>query len=430
MKIENVELVSIRGVILLLNFTINIYLAHKILFDLGQEFFSYYAVLIALPALIPFADLGLGASVFNLYVDHSSVENLKRHLSKIFYISILGSFIQILVFTILILRFFDSIVPEYGSHQKTNVMAILILIITYFAVPLSLASKKLQADNRIETVLRIQGMIPLLNLSGYILVRNIFPSNPTLVVLIPSISYFLTNLIIFWRSQIIKNLNIHFLYSSVKEVKQELNLGFWVVVMSGLTAISWQFPKYFFSFQGDTLSVTRYTIFLMIGMAAFSIIQLPAVKISPKVRLNPKSSLKLLRSELKDSFTISMLLSISLLFIFEISAIRNMLAINNDYRILLATIILIAPLWILPSNTFSFTLQYKHAAISMLCLLIVCIFFLYTFRLSEFRALVIYLLLQIITFSMIFWAIHFKEGCFLSNNPPFKNYETRKKWKN
>jgi len=418
MQIRNAKIVSTRVIILIANFIINIYLAHRILFDLGQDFFAYYAILVALPALIPFADLGLGASVFNLYVDHQDNEKLDKQISKVYFISIIGCLIQICIFSLFIIVFFHYFIAENFDSSQTRYWAVSIIVITYIAVPFSLASKKLQAESRNQETLKIQGLIPILNLSGYLLARNIIPGSPTFIALIPAFSYLLTNIVIYSKSQIWKNIIWNYFFSQRIEIKRDLRLGFWVIIFSGITAVSWQVPKYYFSFRDSPSMVTNYTIFLMIVMAAFSIIQLPALSVSPSMRRNPRSSVLILKKEFGETLLVGALLSLGFITLFRVLNITSLLLLDSKFVMLTAIVIAVSPIWVLPLNTFSYSNQFKLASFVLGASLCLTIGFLLYFEEREFWALVYYLGALNIIFSTSSWAIHAKMILHSKNESP------------
>lgn len=403
---NNLGLVSTRIVFLIANFLINIFLANLILKDFGHIFFAQYAIITSIPSLIPFADLGLGASVFNSYVDSNNNNLLNQKISRIFKVSILGTLFQLFLFStlgIFTLRFFIGKEPLNFNY---NIFLILILSITYFAVPLSLATKKLQAENMSHKILLIQGLIPLFNLAGYLICTRLFSNLSYLIILLPSFSYFVTNIILFKESQIWRNIKFNFLLLESIEIRKDLKLGFWTILVSTAIAISWQIPKYYFGFFQDLAMVSNYTFFLMIILAAFSVIQIPAISISPKIRQFQNSSTKILKKELKKTFLISIILSIGLLIISELLKTVDFIFLDSEFLILAFVVISLSPLWILPFYTLSYRSQYRYVAKKLIFLELILVFSLSILGGNSFVKVVVYIASLMVIFFSISWKVH------------------------
>jgi hypothetical protein len=404
---QNLNVIVIRSISLAANFAITIFLALQIISRYGIDFFAYYSMLVSIPNVLPFADLGLGARIFNIYVDINDNDLRKNEVSQTFNLSVIGSTCQSFFFSVLGILILPYILPGNIHNPDAKILALAIIIISFTAVPMSLASKKLQAENRNSAVVTIQSFIPLFILSGFFVIQSLFPSKFTLLVLLPSISYLLTNLIIFAISGIHKDIGIQTISMKKHKVFTGNAISFWSVSALTLIAIFWQAPKYYFGVLDDNLMIASYSILLTILLAAFSLVQLPAISLSPVARKKGKNVKNLLVNQLPQTFLLSSVLAIGLIIIYLFGIFNNYLRIEYQLVLFAAAIILFSPIWILPLNTLTFSTQLKSLTFYLIfAITITTVLFFALYTILNGYILAMYLLVFTIGLSLKTWRLH------------------------
>ena len=102
----------------------------------GNEIYAVFVVVTSVPSLIPFADFGIGANVFNFYVDQpmSNKQSLyeQNFITRIFFYIICAQLILLALASIIIFVARPSIIElEYWDGNSSNFIFINLMILFY-----------------------------------------------------------------------------------------------------------------------------------------------------------------------------------------------------------------------------------------------------------------------------------------------------------
>jgi O-antigen/teichoic acid export membrane protein len=247
--------------------------------------YATYAVFTAIPSLIPFADLGLGLSVFNVYARAHSGESLtheaKERISLAFYLICMFACFAIFVFFLLFNvtyfeRFSDSNLAYLHGHD-----ALLIICVTFLSTPLTLGFRKMYANGNVLKAILLSFFIPVINLIFTLLLIPHSKNINQWIVFTPSVSYLLANLFAFINAKIYKDL----VHLSLIHIKAQsgliLKFAMYSTLFSSLIAIMLQLPKFFFAHHNAQMNVAKYSILLLFGSSLGSLVSTYASVLVP-----------------------------------------------------------------------------------------------------------------------------------------------------
>jgi hypothetical protein len=318
-----------------IGFICNMMICDIIIDSFGVAKFNYFAALTALPMFLPFADLGLGVA----WLNKISVSKQKKDEALHKYTN---SFFGFLTFSFLLSSLFISAISISGfwerilkisDIQNLSLYCALIICSTFLATPFALSFKKLQFENRIISILIIQGTIPVITLcliKLFLLLNFRFEIN----LLVPSFSYLFTTIVAFWISGMNQFVRITSWKFSLSIVKDSLGTGLWSIALGFLTVLILQVPRLNLINMQQMELALKYSFSLMLIIPAMSLFSvLGSTKVVEYLRsegfvLPTNYRLNLIKSLLQPSILIffgslfvsivSQLLDFKFLSIFEV----------------------------------------------------------------------------------------------------------------
>ncbi len=359
----------------------------------GNEIYAVFVVVTSVPSLIPFADFGFGANVFNFYVDQPLSKNQSLYeqnfITRVFFYILFAQLILLTLASIIIFVARPSVMElEYWDGNSSNFIFIN-LVITFIAVPFSIGARKMQAEGKISSLIAIQGLIPLIVFFSLYLGFSITKEFQSWMLTIPSFGYLLTTVTIFLQSGLhhsVKLRNARLIWPIEKNI---FSLGFWSLTITTVYSTIWQFPKYFFSATDDPDSVARYAILLMLLLPQLAIINVVTSWYSPmarKFRLKPD-----LRKITLDAIWRSMLVAFALILITAptLFVLRSfgLPTPDNLSSYIAISLLLSAPFWVVPIGAISEVDDYKWLAMRILPLFLALIVVLGIFKPSGYSNL-------------------------------------------
>jgi O-antigen/teichoic acid export membrane protein len=247
--------------------------------------YATYAVFTAIPSLIPFADLGLGLSVFNVYArqhsGYSLTREAKERISLAFYLICIFACFAIFVFFVVFNvpyfeRFFDSNLAYLHGPK-----ALLIICVTFLSTPLTLGFRKMYANGNVLKAILLSFLIPVINLIFTLLLIPHSKNIDQWIVFTPSMSYLLANLFAFINAKVYRDL----VHLSLIHIKAQsgliLKFAMYSTLFSTLIAVMLQLPKFFFAHQNAQMNVAKYSILLLFGSSVGSLVSAYASVLVP-----------------------------------------------------------------------------------------------------------------------------------------------------
>lgn len=266
------KLTLMRSFTLGIGFLCNMLICHVIIEEYGVFEFNYYAALTALPMFLPFADFGLGIAWLNRISvsKHHQDQAFEKYTSAFFtFLSISFLFSSILISAVSIAGFWGMIFKN-SNVDNLGLYCTLIVVSTFLATPFALSFKKLQFENRVLSILIIQGAMPLVSLCLIKLI--ILLSLPfEFSFLIPSFSYLFTTLIAFWYSRMNRIVRYRSWLLSIKIVRDSLGIGVWSIALGLFTVLILQVPRLILINVDKIDLALRYSFSLMIILPAMSL---------------------------------------------------------------------------------------------------------------------------------------------------------------
>jgi hypothetical protein len=326
------------------------FIATLLLNSFGNEGYAAYVIFSSLPALIPFADFGLGSNVFNFFADRSEGRQAKNHVTEVFLLSFLISSIFMFVPTLIVICLFRYTDLLSDFLLQDFLLGLGIIGITFLAVPFSLAAKKLFAEEKITSVFFIQGLIPPITASLTFALLTYERMSLTLLFFIPSITYLITTLWIFWLSGISEYFAGTSLDKFRKSARNLLTLGGWSLFVTSVTALVWQAPKYLIQIFGTPMELTSYALMSLFLIPGLSLTAVSATWHTTKIRRRNSDSdvYHMTHRSIKTSQMVSVIFSISAFFGFEF--LNKIGLVTPDYKsqIIAFLGLITSPLWMIP----------------------------------------------------------------------------------
>lgn len=340
-------------------------IATLLLESFGNKGYAFYVILTSLPSLIPFADFGLGSTLFNFFADRSEGRKSDNIVSEVFLLSCLISSLFIVGLTLIIVllsRFTHSLI---GILSESFYIGAAIISITFIAVPFSLAAKKMFAEEKIVSVFFIQGLIPPVSATlTFILLKNEKVSLNSLVF-IPSITYLAATLSIFQLSGVFKHFSSINKEKFSRSARGALTLGGWSLFVTTVTALVWQTPKYLIQVFGTPLELTSYSLMSLFLIPGLSLTAVSATWHTTNIRRRHLSSdvAGMTSRSVKTSQIVSVLFSFAAVLGFEV--LSKIGLVTPDYRsqIIAFVALISSPTWMIPLAALTTTLDLKWISI-------------------------------------------------------------------
>lgn len=348
----------VRGLTIVTGGASSVLLTNMIISTSGNKVYALFVVLTSLPSLFPFLDFGLGANVFNFYVDHrdeeaSSLE--EESLISTIFLTIMGIGLSIFLFFLfavgLVKVQFIQITYWDGN---VNLYLLLIVGITILAAPFSIGSKKLHAESRSYLVWSVEGAIPIFSFLLIGTLMKIFGEFNALMLLVPSLVYLACMISIFFLA----GLNMRVIKPRISYIKYyakpSIKLGVWSLLLTTSVALTWQIPKYVFNSTGNSDYVAKYGILSMILLPAFSLLNVSSAWLAPAARLSPAEDLPALvllhfRKTMLRSLLIGFLVCSGVYLLHYL----DLPAPNFASTMVILLLLLASPAWIIPFSAFS-----------------------------------------------------------------------------
>jgi O-antigen/teichoic acid export membrane protein len=151
--------------------------ARLILSSAGVENYALYSLLVALPALVPFTDLGAGAVLVNSYArtDRNDFDVLLRQQTMTVARIMTGFAIAVMLANVVLFAVdgWPALLGSAASSGKTSSVAFVCISVFCFSVPLGIWTKALLGLNRNHWIILVQGVqAPLVLVFVYVLVRT------------------------------------------------------------------------------------------------------------------------------------------------------------------------------------------------------------------------------------------------------------------
>ena len=358
----------VRAGTLILGAISNFAVATLVLENFGQVGFAKYVLLTSLPSLIPFADYGLGANIFNYSADKSKGEFTVNNTSETFLISTILSVFSISII-ILITNFPITKKMLFNNlPENTLIIGTAILSLTFVAVPFSLAAKKLFAERKVTVVFMIQGLIPMLILSMIILNTTFNFGSDRLLYFIPSTAYLISTIILFIISGIFRDFQKISLQKINSEFRKIMNLGIWSLCVTTIIALIWQTPKYILQMAGTVEDLTRYSLMALFLIPGLSLTAVTATWHTTNVR---RDDLKLdIVRDTAHAIRFSQIVSFVFSFIafggFSLLKMVEFQTPDFKSQIIAFVILLITPFWMIPISALTDSSDLKWISIRII----------------------------------------------------------------
>ncbi len=346
----------------------NFVVATLLLDSFGNEGYAVWVILTSLPSLIPFADLGLGSNIFNYFADKSQRREAQNNVTEVFLLSIFFSIFFILVIALLIFVLSNISYLTSRVSTKNLYVGLCIMAITFVAVPFSLATKKMFAEEKIASVFFIQGLIPPLTASAtFILLSNNIQS-VYFLVFVPSVTYLITTLAIFKVSAITKFFAFTNFEKFRRNIRKSLSLGGWSLCITTVTTLVWQAPKYVIQTFGTPIDLTSYSLMSLFLIPGLSLTAVAATWNTTRVRRRDHSADVTLMT--KRSIRVSQIASV----IFSIFAFLGFQVMNKvgfvtpDYssQFIAFVALMSCSTWMIPLSTFTSKFDLRWIAIRII----------------------------------------------------------------
>ena len=295
MTLNRINLVGgLRLLTLILGALITILMTRQLINIFGIDGYAKYAVITAIPSLIPFADLGLGLSVFNIYAKQHSDRPLtleeKENISLAFYlICFFASFAFITICLLLNVQHFERLFNKNIPYLY-DYSTFLILGITFFSTPLTLGFRKMYGNGNVQKAILLSFLIPFFNLILTFLLILYTQRADQWIVFAPSISYLIANLVAFIHAGVYKDLIPLTFYHFRSKSFQLLTFAWYATLFNTLIAVMLQLPKFYFANQNAQVSVSKYAILLLVGSSLGSLVSAYASVLVPTYKKNRYTS--------------------------------------------------------------------------------------------------------------------------------------------
>jgi len=260
-----------------------------------------------------------------------NVEEAKKNISKIAGLLVLSATLTMIISILYIET--SQIRENYliGEQSATSACLYFIVLITMICVPLNLSFSILHGKGQFLSVVIIQGMMPVLNLFGYVLFGSILRLNSIYLALIPSVSFLLSTLCAVKVSKFSYFVDLDFFTFDKGVIGKELKVGFSNLVVVSVVGWSAQLPRYYLSTIDNASFAVEYakiSIFLIPSLALVATYGYSFAKGFREIELS--STLGYLLGKIKRMF----LFTIAIIIIFSVLSrmIGNRIDINLSVR--------------------------------------------------------------------------------------------------
>lgn len=217
-------------------------------------------------------------------------------------------------------------------------------------------------------MLLIQSLIPVLTLILYISISSLM--NENYATLSPSLSYLLTNFIMFKLNRDKFDFDLTNLGKVVVEYKMIVSLSFWYLAFGFCLSFFYQFPKWFFWLMGDIEFLSQYSIFLIYTIPLLSLTVTIGQNLPSKILVNSFKAQK----ELNLTRCILFLIYISIFTVFHLIHKQGFNSLLPEFKYIFVAFLLIAILWSPIFNSLYSKEDLKSASLLLIIVLYASIF--------------------------------------------------------
>ena len=279
-KGKNYLVAPARLITLLLGGLIAMFITKTLIDNFGIEAFARYSVMTSIAALIPFADLGLGLNVFNIYAKSESTESperaIKEKITLSFLLACAFSFVGIFFSFFIFFSPFTVSFSAFNMIISQSADAFIIAALTFLSAPLSFGFRKMYASGKILRAIFLGFLIPILNLSLTLIIIIFQNGFENWLIFTPSVSYFAANLTAFITAKVYKDLTKIDKAFFRDQTAPILKYAMFSTLFTSLVAITLQIPKYYFALLNQPMDVAKYSVFLLVISSLGSLVSAQA----------------------------------------------------------------------------------------------------------------------------------------------------------
>lgn len=234
----------------------------------GVEEYAAYALLASFLFLLPFADLGIGASVINVTSDFKSGflsgKNVSAHVGKCFSILVIvGVLIVVLSLVAWETNGWQVILGSIGEVPSASFAATFTVVCIAFSLPFGLGSRIIQGLGRVRTNVQLGLLTPVISMS-MLFALLLGDSRVGFFLLVPGISFLTVTVVTFFCALKLSGLGLPtgpkswFAYKNDDYSIHRVAIPFFFISVG--TAIGLQSHRLFLAHFGDASAVASYSL--------------------------------------------------------------------------------------------------------------------------------------------------------------------------
>ncbi len=296
-SLQNVETaLSIRSLLALVSFSSNMFIAKTIVKASGAGQFAIYGLITSLPGLLPFADFGLGRSLYNNLVNKFANKKIDRgdrilFTDTFFILSIISCSAILSIF--IVDQFFSlGRIFALNYYGDFDLYVMMVFSLMWISVPFSIGFNVLEAAGKINLSIGIQIMIPVFSIVGIwtCYITKTYQYNTAL--LFPSLGYFLSCLISFkLASKYVKGLKTS-VGSLIKTLHATWQSSIWSLAVITFLALTLQIPRYILINNHRLAEAAKYTYAAFFLIPMISLIQISSSWLAVRVKMERNRSVQ------------------------------------------------------------------------------------------------------------------------------------------
>jgi O-antigen/teichoic acid export membrane protein len=205
------QVVAARGLTMVIGLVCGFLTTNLVITDAGVSAYALYSFLVAVPALIPFTDLGAGAALVNRLATSSSPdsdESVRLTMLSIFRILTASALVLVAVNSLLyFLGWWDRLLGSVSTVENADGAAFLCVMIFALSVPFSIGSRIFLGLQKAHVLVLLQGLQAPITLGAVFVTISIAPSQAgALLSLCAYVSLFVVALAgLFTASRVLPN---------------------------------------------------------------------------------------------------------------------------------------------------------------------------------------------------------------------------------
>jgi O-antigen/teichoic acid export membrane protein len=174
------QVVAARGLTMIVGLVCGFATTHLVITDAGVSVYALYSFLVAIPALIPFTDLGAGAALVNRLAASASPdsdESVRLTMLSIFRILTASALVLIGLNAMLyFLGLWNHLLGSVSSVENADGAAFLCVMIFALSVPFSIGSRVFLGLEKAHVLVLLQGLQAPLTLGAVYVTVSIAPA--------------------------------------------------------------------------------------------------------------------------------------------------------------------------------------------------------------------------------------------------------------